>query len=576
METPQIPCFAITGHHRSGTSLVTSVLQSAGLHVGERLLGADPDNKHGHFEDLDFLDFHIAVLTSQGYSCEGYVLQKGVHVPEQHHAKACQLIDARRRLGKPWAWKDPRTTLFLNFWKDLVPELRFILLFRSPWEVVDSQFRRGHATFRTNPNLALQVWKTYNQAILEFAARYPEQCLLIEGPAVGPEPSLLTNVLAKKFGLALGTVKDCFDKEILVQHVVSHLPFLVGHFFPEAMDTYQELRARAQVIVDHGVLNATPGGSMDWALQHWHDLREKERQVRALEAERQKAGAELAAAQASVQETKNALAQAQEELCRAQQTLEESQRRHADELNDRLAKIEELQRQKDESNNQVLLLQQAQLEWERETTKLRDDANLRLTDLEKARVCIEKLGQEKLQTKDQMSRLQQVLSDVERDKQAAQAESQRRTAQLEHGNALADQLRSAKEQSEAKSRQSEEARIRSEAQSQQSEEARIRAEHEKSEAQRMAHEWLAQLEQLRAAAGKLHGENEQMAVQADQQGQERAAVQARLNEISAQLDETTVQLNKALDLVRRMESSKFWKLRKTWFKAKKKLYQGAA
>ena len=50
----------------------------------------------------------------------------------------------------------------------MVPELRFLLLFRRPWDVVDSLFRRGDSTYTKNPNFAVHVLQNYNRAILDF------------------------------------------------------------------------------------------------------------------------------------------------------------------------------------------------------------------------------------------------------------------------------------------------------------------------------------------------------------------------------------------------------------------------
>ncbi len=44
----------IAGMHRSGTSLVASYLSSLGIGLGDRLLSADANNRHGYFEDADF------------------------------------------------------------------------------------------------------------------------------------------------------------------------------------------------------------------------------------------------------------------------------------------------------------------------------------------------------------------------------------------------------------------------------------------------------------------------------------------------------------------------------------------
>jgi hypothetical protein len=245
------PCLAISGYHRSCTSLVAGLLQSAGLNIGSRLLGVNPGQKYGHFEDLDFLDFHRNVLTAQGFGPQGFLVRPRVPVPDPFRAQAQALVETRMGTGQPWGWKDPRTTLFLDFWKGLIPSLRCLFLFRAPWEVVDSLFRRGDGVFRSNPNLAVQSWQAYNEALLHFAERYPDVCLFVEGPAVGADPSRLTAALTQRLGLTLGPGTNCFDPDILIRHPSAHLSQLIHHFFPAAIATYEKLRARA-ALVDNG------------------------------------------------------------------------------------------------------------------------------------------------------------------------------------------------------------------------------------------------------------------------------------------------------------------------------------
>src|SRR5205823_14417138 len=48
----------ITGMHRSGTSLMASAVQQAGVDIGSELNPATRGNKRGHFEDVEFLHFH--------------------------------------------------------------------------------------------------------------------------------------------------------------------------------------------------------------------------------------------------------------------------------------------------------------------------------------------------------------------------------------------------------------------------------------------------------------------------------------------------------------------------------------
>ena len=50
--------FIIAGMHRSGTSLTAALLQNVGVDIGQRLMGASYSNSKGHFENLDFVEFH--------------------------------------------------------------------------------------------------------------------------------------------------------------------------------------------------------------------------------------------------------------------------------------------------------------------------------------------------------------------------------------------------------------------------------------------------------------------------------------------------------------------------------------
>src|SRR5689334_5261895 len=99
-EHPTALC--ITGMGRSGTSLFSSVLRSAGLDIGRRLLGAGAGNVRGHFEDLDFYEFHMGVLESQGIPDSGFTVQPHIPVQGQYLSRARGLVRERRRGGRPW------------------------------------------------------------------------------------------------------------------------------------------------------------------------------------------------------------------------------------------------------------------------------------------------------------------------------------------------------------------------------------------------------------------------------------------------------------------------------------------
>jgi len=298
------PCYCITGHGRSGTSLIASLLQSGGLSIGKRLMGPGEGNVCGHFEDLDFYDFHVAVLTEQGFGSEGYVVQPSIAVPNRFLATAGALVAARREAGKPWGWKDPRATLFLDFWHELIPELRFLLLFRSPWEVADSLFRRGDAHFVKNPNLVVKVWQNYNQALINFHDRFPRRCLLVESQAAAVAPQRLTQMIADSFGDHFGPLDELFEKDLFQHDTTARQRSVIEHFFPEAVDLYYQLRVRASLV--HRTWEAPPPTPVDapdhdWALQHWVDFRlaEKNWKRTKSELEKEQAASQVAQARAA-------------------------------------------------------------------------------------------------------------------------------------------------------------------------------------------------------------------------------------------------------------------------------------
>ncbi|MFZ9691646.1 MAG: sulfotransferase family protein [Phycisphaerales bacterium] len=185
----------VTGMHRSGTSLLASALEQAGLSIGDRLLGATPSNPKGHFEDLDFVEWHEAVFADHGRSVYDAHEHGPLKISPQRRREAQDLIDARQGRAR-WGFKDPRTCLFLDFWASSMPAANFLFIVRSEREVVESLRRRGHLElqrqFRGAGILmglgfdpwrrakARRWWRSYNAAILDFAQRHPDRCLVVE------------------------------------------------------------------------------------------------------------------------------------------------------------------------------------------------------------------------------------------------------------------------------------------------------------------------------------------------------------------------------------------------------------
>jgi sulfotransferase family protein len=193
----------VCGMHRSGTSLLSSILIRHGVDMGTRLLSGDPSNPSGHFEDLDFVDVHKRILADHDAPVYLQSMRKW-NYHSRHHQSAKQIISDRMDNRMPWGWKDPRTCLFVPFWLEHMPcdLCTFVILVRDYSAVVESLLRRDlfnikkggfrrtvkrafdlHQFYRSidrMANLYLRSWIVYNRYLLRDILDANNRCLVVE------------------------------------------------------------------------------------------------------------------------------------------------------------------------------------------------------------------------------------------------------------------------------------------------------------------------------------------------------------------------------------------------------------
>ncbi|NBD16166.1 MAG: hypothetical protein GVY04_08455 [Cyanobacteria bacterium] len=240
------PILIVTGMHRSGTSLTASLLQSAGVDMGSNLMGPIESNMKGHFEDLEVVQFHESVLEACNFPPQGWVTQEKItEIPENLRIRAQEIIASKRKKAGITGWKDPRGTLFLEFWQSQVPEAKFIFVYRTPWEVIDSLYRRGDHIFQEFPYLALEFWISYNSAILSFCNQYPHHSILFNIDQIRHNPQVLGQAIHEKFQLSLAPQSEIYDVSLFHNQVSqSSRPAIIQEFFPEAITIFQHLEHR--------------------------------------------------------------------------------------------------------------------------------------------------------------------------------------------------------------------------------------------------------------------------------------------------------------------------------------------
>lgn len=296
----------VGGMHRSGTSLLASLCEGAGVSMGDRLLGVGGGgNPKGHYEDCDFLEFHQQALLANGLSPEGYTTQATIHVPEAMLDRAQSLIASRSGPDRLWGWKDPRTILFLDFWHTLLPNAKYLFVFRSPWEVIESFFRRGDEEFIRNPSLAVSVWLHYNRLIVDFVKRHPSQCVLKELAQAADDPAGVFHEIRDRLHVPVGSPPDRYEEGLLHRAGFAWRSTIVREYATDAYDLYLKMQnmtgSRATL---PGLAAAATGQSLahsnsiifeEWAQTSRTEMRaqqlesrEKELTAQVIDAEQQK------------------------------------------------------------------------------------------------------------------------------------------------------------------------------------------------------------------------------------------------------------------------------------------------
>lgn len=202
----------ITGMHRSGTSLVASWLQQCGLTIDNgEVIRPGLGNPRGHFEDKDFVDLHSTALGGRHSPSKGWkIMDPSFRSFNSHERDIAHRIVSTRESGShdTWGWKDPRTVVFMECWRRLIPNLRVLYLWRPASDVVSSLCARSSLTRRKSIHHvgraeALRLWSHYNRLVLEGQRRLGSNALTVPVAAILHEDRRLFELVEQTFRLDL-------------------------------------------------------------------------------------------------------------------------------------------------------------------------------------------------------------------------------------------------------------------------------------------------------------------------------------------------------------------------------------
>jgi GT2 family glycosyltransferase/glycosyltransferase involved in cell wall biosynthesis len=153
--------------------MLTRLLHACGLYLGpkEALMPPQTDNPDGFWEHLGFVALNDELLDALGGAWD--LPPKG----DEKFSDAPRM-DSLRMKGRlliegvsskdVWGWKDPRNSLTLPFWQELLPELKTLIMVRNPLEVAYSMRKRNGTSYA----FGLRLWEIYNRRLIEAAGNH--------------------------------------------------------------------------------------------------------------------------------------------------------------------------------------------------------------------------------------------------------------------------------------------------------------------------------------------------------------------------------------------------------------------
>jgi GT2 family glycosyltransferase/glycosyltransferase involved in cell wall biosynthesis len=128
------------------------------------------DNPEGFWEHLGFVALNDELLNELGGAWD--LPPKAEAEENFNHARLDPLRMKARLLiegfgsAHVWGWKDPRNSLTLPFWQDLLPRLKTLIVVRNPLEVAHSMRERNGTSY----SFGLRLWEIYNRRLLHAAS----------------------------------------------------------------------------------------------------------------------------------------------------------------------------------------------------------------------------------------------------------------------------------------------------------------------------------------------------------------------------------------------------------------------
>ena len=166
----------VVGHTSSNTNKVVELLHSFGMQE------AKPSRREG------FTPLEITKTICQAHGVEDqprFEIEPDfsqLEVGNVWHGMALDLMLGNLD-SKIWGWADANSIYLLNYWRDLDPEITFVLVYSNPEDVLLNNQLSGSLS-ASDLDAHIQHWVAYNEALLHFYHRNKERCFLVHSQQV--------------------------------------------------------------------------------------------------------------------------------------------------------------------------------------------------------------------------------------------------------------------------------------------------------------------------------------------------------------------------------------------------------
>ena len=170
----------VLGMHRSGTSVLTRVLNLLGMDLGpaSQLMPPTKFNPRGFWEHQGIVRINDEILARLGGTWrdvpqfpDGWESSPAMQ-DLREEAEALVKRDFGNALT--WGWKDPRTCITVPFWQNIIGAMRYLVCLRNPLEVVRSLEHTmpfAHGAW---------LWLAYTRGVLNHTRGLPRMLVFYE------------------------------------------------------------------------------------------------------------------------------------------------------------------------------------------------------------------------------------------------------------------------------------------------------------------------------------------------------------------------------------------------------------